>query len=133
MYPFIIGNLYSRKDIYRMIGIDENTRGGNWDTGYNKFNNDFFVFVNIGTAGRTGIDYANSFDENDKTVLHWFAKNNTHIGQPLIKEMLNPTGYLYVFTREDSNNPKFTFSGFAKAIDHLDTMPVQITWKLGKE
>jgi 5-methylcytosine-specific restriction enzyme A len=51
MYNFIVDKEYKRKDIYRVIGLPENTKGGNWDTGYNKYNNDYFIFANIGIPG----------------------------------------------------------------------------------
>lgn len=89
MYPFVVNNRYKRKDIYSIIGIPVDTKGGNWDTGYNKYNNDFFLFCNVGVPGRTGHDYGNKFIGDD---LFWYAKSKTQINQPLIKKLLNPEG-----------------------------------------
>ncbi len=41
---FEMGKQYRRRDIYRIIGISEDTKGGNWDTGYSSFGNDWFIF-----------------------------------------------------------------------------------------
>ena len=127
MYPFIIGNKYKRKDIYRIIGIIEDTKGGNWDTGYNKYKNDFFLFCNIGIPGRTGHRHADKFIGND---LIWVAKKGTHYNQPLMRELINPPGYVYIFYRTDQNSP-FLYAGTAipqKFV--IDSSPFQIIWEL---
>jgi len=126
MYDFKINNEYKRKDIYKIIGIPEDTKGGNWDTGYNLYKEDFFIFVNIDTAGRTGHDYRNKFDGDD---LIWYAKNNTRLHQPQIQKFLNPPGKIYIFWRNDDKKP-FTYGGTAKAIDFFDESPVKIIWSL---
>jgi 5-methylcytosine-specific restriction protein A len=126
MYSFAIGSQYSRKDIYRIIGIPVNTKGGNWDTGYNKFKDDYFIFANVGIAGRTGHNYANKFIGN---YFRWYAKKGTNINQPQINELLNPLGYIYIFFRNDNSHP-FTFAGTGLPISHKDLSPVEITWKL---
>ena len=36
MYYFQVDRRYTRKDVYKIIGIPVDTKGGNWDTGYNK-------------------------------------------------------------------------------------------------
>jgi hypothetical protein len=38
--PVEIGEKYRRRDIYRIIGIPEDTKGCNWDTGYNRHEDD---------------------------------------------------------------------------------------------
>lgn len=126
MYDFLVDRQYTRKDIYGLIGLPETTRGGNWDTGYNKFNNDYFIFANIGVPGRTGHDYENRFDGSD---LYWHAKSNTRLDQPQIQELLNPPRCVFVFFRRDNNSP-FTFAGTARPKSHQDTTPVQITWEI---
>jgi 5-methylcytosine-specific restriction protein A len=126
MYPFLVDEKYSRKDVYKIIGIPEDTKGGNWDTGYNKHNSDYFIFTNIETSGRTGHDYGNKFIGNN---LYWFAKTHTKISQPQIQELLNPPGYVYIFYREDNTKP-FIFAGTARPISSKDETPVQITWEI---
>lgn len=126
MQNFIVDREYTRKDVYRVIGIPENTKGGGWDTGYNKCDDDYFIFTNIGIPGRTGHDYGNRFDGSD---LYWFAKNHTKIEHPQIQELLNPPGFVYIFYRDDNNKP-FTFAGTARAKSYQNTSPVQITWEI---
>jgi 5-methylcytosine-specific restriction protein A len=126
MYPFLIDKEYSKKDIYKIIGIPIDTHGGNWDTGYNQYKDDFFLFVNIGVPGRTGNDYNNYFEGN---LLYYEAKNNTNINHPQIQRMLNPKGYIYIFYRYDNVRP-FTFAGTAIPFSHKDTTPVQIIWEI---
>jgi len=126
MYNFIVDREYSRKDVYRIIGISENTKGGNWDTGYNQYLEDFFIFANIGVPGRTGHNYDNRFDGEN---LYWFAKSETNISQPQIKKLLNPPGFVYIFYRTDSGKP-FVFAGIGVPINYKDVTPVQITWKI---
>lgn len=126
VYTFVVGDSYSRKDIYRRIGISEKTHGGNWDTGYCKHANDYFVFANIGVAGRTGHLYENSLDGN---ILKWEAKKRTRLAHKQVKELLNPPGLVYIFYRKNSRTP-FTFAGTGKAISYEDTSPVKISWCL---
>jgi 5-methylcytosine-specific restriction enzyme A len=125
LYPFIVGKAYTRRDVYRIIGINENTKGGNWETGYNKFKLDWFIFCNIGTAGRNGQDYENAFIEDD---LLWHGKNNSHIHQPTIQSMLNPSGNVYLFARDCDRDP-FTFLGNPRVKSFEDTIPVTIIWE----
>ncbi|MEG7379698.1 DUF3427 domain-containing protein [Bacillus subtilis] len=105
-HPLKIGEQYSRKDIYKIFNVPEGKQGGNWNTGYTSFNNDVFVFVNISSAGRTGHDYDNKFIGDD---LQWFGKNSHSLQNASIQSMLKPKGNIYIFTREDSNNPLFTY------------------------
>jgi|GEM_PF-3674238 len=53
-YSFIPGKEYTRKDIFRTIGLPEDTKGGNWFTGYNEYKGDFFIFCTLDGPGRTG-------------------------------------------------------------------------------
>lgn len=126
IYHFMIGRKYRRKDIYRIIGIPENTKGGSWDTGYNKYKDDWFLFCNIGIPGRTGHDYENEFIGDD---LKWFGKTGSKLAQPSIQSMLKPKGQIYIFTRTDQTGP-FTYAGAGVAIRAENTTPVQIIWRL---
>ncbi|HEU0079913.1 MAG TPA: DUF3427 domain-containing protein [Longimicrobiaceae bacterium] len=123
-YPFRQDRPYSRRDVYRMIGIPEDTKGGNWDTGYARFGEDFFVFCNVGTSGRTGHDYQNHWDGEN---LVWYAKNGTRRNQPTIQRITAPSSVVYLFWREDNQAP-FSFAGLAHAESIEDTSPVRVTW-----
>lgn len=123
---FEVGKKYSRKDIYRIINVPTELQGGNWDTGYNRYNNDWFIFANINTSGRTGHNYNNRFIGND---LEWYAKNGSKLHHKSIQLMLNPVGNIYIFAREDNNNPYFTYIGNGRVKQVFDESPVRIIWK----
>ncbi len=126
VHPFKVGQTYSRKDVYRILGLPEKTKGGNWDTGYASHGTDFFIFCGVGAPGRTGHHYGNHFD-GDRLV--WFGKTGTTKYQPMIQKMLNPEGSVYVFFREDQRNP-FTFAGLATPYSVFDQVPVKVVWNL---
>ena len=126
MYSFIVDKKYTKTEIYKIIGIPTDTHGGNWDTGYSQYKDDFFIFSNINTPGRTGHIYNNRFEEN---LFFWYAKNKTHLHNPQINLLLNPPGYVYIFYRYDNKLP-FTFAGIGTPISYQDTSPVQITWEI---
>ncbi|MBJ6360362.1 DUF3427 domain-containing protein [Paenibacillus sp. MAHUQ-46] len=123
---FVVGEFYSRKDVYQIMSVPEGKRGGNWDTGYSRFNNDCYVFANIGASGRTGHDYPNRFDGND---LVWYAKNGSKLSHNSIQSLLNPTGKVYIFVRESNDNPNFLYLGNGKVKSFRDTSPVNIVWQ----
>ena len=124
---FVVGNKYTKSDIYAICGVPANKQNGNWNTGYTNYDGDWFIFCNVGTPGRTGHDYANSFVGDE---LRWFGKTTSHIEQDSIKSLLNPDGNVFVFYREVDRDP-FTFAGIAKAASWEDTTPVEITWSFG--
>lgn len=125
---FKIGETYSKEDIYRLRNVPKEKQKGSWNTGYTKFENDIFIFTNIGVPGRTGHDYNNHWENED---LVWYAKTGTNIDQPLIKEMVNGSLNVFIFTRDDSRLP-FTFSGKAHIKSVLDESPVKIVWSFTK-
>ncbi len=127
---FIIGNIYSRKDVYKILNIPKEKQGGIWNTGYATFNNDIYIFVNVNSAGRTGHDYDNRFIGND---LQWFSKNTHSLNAPTIQSMLNPKGRIYIFTRESNKNIFFTYQGIGHVKEYDDTKPVRILWKINIE
>lgn len=126
MMPFIIGNEYSRKDIYRIINVPPEKQEGNWNTGYTLYNNDYFVFVNINSPGRTGHNYQNRFIGSK---LEWYGKKGSSINHNTIKKMLNPDGYVYIFTSENNVTPYFVFRGNGIANEYFDESPVKIIWR----
>ncbi|MGE4371250.1 MAG: HNH endonuclease, partial [Burkholderiaceae bacterium] len=105
--------------------VPEDRQGGNWNTGYTRYDDTWFIFCNIGTAGTTGHNYDNHFDGDD---LVWFAKNESHVGQPSIQSLLADDSNVLVFYREH-NKDAFTFAGKARAVGHTETVPVQIRWR----
>ncbi|WP_442949871.1 HNH endonuclease [Nostoc sp.] len=111
--------------MYRIIGLPEGKQGGNWETGYNRYKEDYFIFCNIGVAGTTGHDYNNHFIEDD---LVWFGKNRTKIQQPTIQNLIHPKGKIYIFIRSSNKEP-FIYLGLGKAKSFEATSPVKIIWK----
>ena len=127
---FQLNKKYKRSDVLDLIGVpkDENGhRGGVYTTGYFKFENAYYLFVNIGIEGRTGHDYDNKFLSDDE--IYWFTKSNAKMGQSQIQELLNPKTSINLFYRED-NRDDFTYFGKVKAVSYQDTKPVQITWRI---
>lgn len=102
----------------------ERRKGGNWATGYDKWAGEFFVFCNIGIAGRSGHDYANRWDGK---TLHWFAKNGSRLGQPVIDEMIAGNAPVHVFWR-GKDRAAFTYAGRATALTVYDQSPVAVVW-----
>lgn len=124
LYYFRIGQTYTRRDIYKIIGISENTKGGNWDTGYNQYKGDWFIFCNVGTPGRTGHNYGNTLLGD---TLVWYGKTRSRLYHPSIQPMINPSTRVYVFAREDNSSP-FIYLGLGKSKLADDTSPVKIIW-----
>lgn len=122
---FQIGQEYSRKDIYSILAVPVSQQEGNWNTGYTQYNNQYFIFANVGVPGRTGQNHNNSFKNG---MLQWNAKSATHVKQPTIQKMIGNDYVVHIFTREDSNNTKFTYQGIGHAIEVDDTTPVKVLW-----
>ena len=121
------GLTYTKKDIYSILNVPSEQQRGNWDTGYNFYADDTFIFANVNVAGRTGHNYDNHWEGND---FVWFGKTGSHIAQPSIQRLLNPTGKIYIFTRTDDRAP-FYFEGEGQAIVHSGSNPISITWGFG--
>ncbi len=125
-YPFKVGKHYTKRDIYRICKVPKNKQKGNWNTGYNQYNGCWFIFCNIGTAGRTGHDYENRFVGGD---LVWYGKNRSSLQQKSIQSLLSNETTKLIFYREDSRAP-FIYAGEGKPKEFKETVPVQITWEI---
>src|SRR5690242_11188901 len=93
---FKVGNSYTKHDIYKILNVPVERQKGAWDTGYRKYEDGFYIFANIGVAGRTGHDYDNHWEEES---LVWYAKTGTTIHQPIIQELLSNITTVNIFTR----------------------------------
>ena len=62
---FIKGEAYSRDDIHQLYFQKPLPKKGtgNWLTGYVRVEDELVVFVNINTAGKTGHDFDNQYDQ----------------------------------------------------------------------
>lgn len=124
-FPFVIGEEYSRKNVKAIIKHPEpESTSGNWGGGYPSFEGCYFVFANLGTAGRTGHDYPNLL-VNDR--LYWFS-NGASIHTPSLKSMISGKNEVYIFTRENSSNVNFVFQGLGYVKDYEDTKPAHVVW-----
>jgi hypothetical protein len=119
---FEVGALYSRPEIAELLGLPA-PRGGNWDTGYARVREEFFVFANVGSKGRTGHDYPNRWDGKQ---LVWSGKAGTKLGQKEITAMLSG-GTVHIFWRAAERAP-FTYAGIGTPIEVEDTTPVRVRW-----
>lgn len=119
------GQLHTRADVAEMIGLPQKLRhGGQWDTGYSRWNDEFFIFCNVGIPGTTGHDYPNRWD--GKTLL-WSGKTGSRAGQPFMAEMLSGRQPVHLFWRGAVRQP-FTYAGVATPTEVIDTVPVQVRW-----
>ena len=78
---FEVNKTYTRKDIYEILDIPEDKRDGDWQNGYHREGNDYFIFCNIGIAG-SGHDYDNHFVGD---TLVWYGKPNLTLANKLYK------------------------------------------------
>lgn len=122
-FKFEVGREYARAEVFEVLGIPD-PKGGPFYTGYAEFRGSWFVFCGVGTAGRTGHDYQNRFDDDD---LLWYGKTTSAIHQKSIRELIAPGADVYIFYRSEERSP-FTFAGNARAKSWQATRPVQITW-----
>ncbi|MEN0642310.1 DUF3427 domain-containing protein [Alkalicoccobacillus gibsonii] len=126
---FIKNKQYSRKDIFSILNLPEQS-GGNWMTGFNSYNNEFYIFANINSAGRTGHDYDNRFIGDE---LQWYGKRNYSIDTPTIKSIINPNRVIHVFTRENSKDVYFIYQGMGRVKEYFDSKPVRFLLEFGDE
>ncbi|QSQ19294.1 HNH endonuclease [Pyxidicoccus parkwayensis] len=130
-HPFDIGARYSRSDVRRLLGDKQwQDQGGKWATGYVRSDGRYIIFANIETAGRTGHDYSNRWDEQAQE-LEWSGKPGARVGQPLIDGMLAASGQVLLFTRHDSRE-LFVFRGCGVAKSIQNTASVRVTWAIAK-
>ena len=121
---FSIEKEYTKKDIYRLLSVPIESQKGSWDTGYRTYNGEIYIFTNIGTAGRTGVNHGNYW-LNDNLV--WFGKSTSHVQQNLIKMMISNEVNTHIFFRNDSTKD-FTYKGLGRAVSFEGSKPVKIIW-----
>lgn len=127
---YTVGATYTRNDIYEILGLPEAERGGDWLNGYHRHENDYYIFCNIGIAGRTGHDYDNHW-EGEKLI--WHGKTKSHFGQQTIQNLISGDYRVLVFYRGEDRSP-FTFAGIGHPIPHYDIEhPARIDWAFGSE
>ena len=116
---FKIGSKYSRKDVGEIYFPGEGRpKGGAWDTGYVRVQNDLIIFMNIDIPGTTGHDLDNKYDEENGTIT-WFGKPKSHSSQPTFKKLLSREYTPHFFARWD-NKPTFKYLGIGNIIKYED-------------
>jgi hypothetical protein len=123
---FEVGKAYTREEVAAQVGNNDYQGGGSWDTGYAFFNGEFFIFCNVGIAGRTGHKYPNRWDDGR---LVWSTKPGTRLGQPQIERLISGQVPVHVFWRGQDRQP-FTYAGLAVAESVNDVSPAEVTWLL---
>ena len=118
------GQTYTRGEVADAIDLPSGRRVGNWATGYASWQGEFFVFCNVGVAGRTGHDYPNKWEGSELT---WFGKGPSHRSQPQIKKMTSGESPVHVFWRSSDRSP-FTYAGIGKAAAISASTPVKVKW-----
>ncbi len=123
---FVLGQLYTKRDIYKILNVPSQKQRGEWDKGYRSYEGNIFIFSNINIPGRTGHDYNNYWDGD---LFVWEATNQSHLNQPQIIRMVSPPPgqKIFLFTRTDDRSP-FTYEGNVVARKYFDTKPVKIVW-----
>lgn len=124
MLTFERGHKYSRPELKVIAGLSRSAKGGNWDTGIVEQAQEFLIFANVGTRGRTGHDYGNRWEDES---LRWYHKNGSHLGWRSVRRLLEPGRRVHIFWRT-SNESAFEYAGTAKAAEIADTSPVEIQW-----
>jgi 5-methylcytosine-specific restriction protein A len=119
---------YTRGDVLAALGLPD-PGGGQWYTGLARQGDDHFIFCGVGVGGRTGHNYENHFDGPD---LEWRGRTGSSVHQPSIQALLNGTGKVHVFFRDDDRAP-FTYAGIARAIAVRDTTPVEVRWSFRQD
>lgn len=123
---FRVGATYTRNDIYRVVGVADDAQGGDWDTGYHRHNDEWFIFCTVGQPGRTGHDYPNRFEGND---LIWTARSGARWDHPSVQSLLSGEYPVHVFFRLADREP-FTYAGLGHAVAvEKDRVPVGVRWR----
>ena len=126
--PFVVGQQYTRQDVYGLMDVPEDKRRGNWETGYTRWGNDLFMFPTVGSAATGGYDYDNGWEGD---IFRWFAKEHTTLDQPQIQWILKEAERVFIFTRPAVRNP-FTFEGLGTPISWEEQSPVLIRWQVDR-
>jgi hypothetical protein len=126
---FKVGEQYTRKDIYMILNIPTHRQGGDWQNGYHREEFDYYIFCNVGVAGRTGHDYDNHFEGNK---LVWHGKTKSHFQQPTIRNLLSKKYRKLIFFRYNDYDP-FTYAGVGSPIPHYEIeKPARIDWEFNE-
>jgi 5-methylcytosine-specific restriction protein A len=124
MLKFERGSKYTRPAVKEHAGLSREAKGGNWDTGVVEHDDEFLIFANIGTEGRTGHNYGNCWEGS---CLRWYHKTGSHLAWQSVQRLLQPGRGVHVFWRTSNESP-FEYAGAAAAVEIVDSTPVQVLW-----
>lgn len=121
--PLEIGNSYSRAEVFGRLTGNPYIKG-NRSIGVVREGQFLLAFANIGVPGRTGHDFPNTYDPDDKK-MRWYGQPHAHSGQELMAAIISGTLRLLVFTRTE-NKADWTFRGQAQVDGYRDGVEVVI-------
>jgi 5-methylcytosine-specific restriction enzyme A len=124
LYQFTVGSRYTRSQVADRIELEAEKAKGDWLTGYTVQQGAFFIFCNVGAAGRTGHDYPNYF-EGER--LRWTGRTASRLDQPRSRQLLSGGHEVYVFFRSGDRDP-FEFAGLGTAVEQEDGPPIRVLW-----
>ena len=122
--PLVVGQMYTRVEVQQTIGVPNPTHQGKWGTGYTQHGGEFYIFANIGGAGRTGHDYPNEWDGD---VFNWCGKPKTTASQPQMRALLEPGTRSHIFTRHGDRD-RFIYYGVGIPTAPRGEHPLMVTW-----
>ena len=126
---FVVGELYTRKEIFGRLSLPTEQNGGAWFTGHVEHEGAHYIFCGVQTIGRTGHDYDNRIIGDD---LLWHARSGSRLNQPSIQALISPVAVVRVFYRQSDRAP-FTYAGQAKADRTWDENPVGVLWSFSDD
>jgi 5-methylcytosine-specific restriction protein A len=126
---FIIGQEYTKRDIYSILSVPENKQRGEWDKGCRFYENMFFIFANVGVAGRTQHNYPNNWT---KEGFEWYGQTQSSLHKPQIRKLISGNFLVHIFTRNDNLAP-FKYEGNGVVLRFEDTIPIKIIWALNSD
>ena len=126
---FKVGSSYHRDDIHMMYFNKKvpKTGTGEWTTGYahvpgtNPEIKDLIIFLNINIPGKTGHDYKNKFNEDEKTI-EWYGKSRSKSTQPTFTNLKNKKSIGHFFARWNQE-PYWYYLGVGKNYHFEDDYP----------
>ena len=81
---FIVEREYTKKDIYKIVDVPKDRQKGHWNNGSCCYNEDVFIFANVGSSGQNGIDHGNYWDKNN---FVWFGVAKSNQNYKIIKKI----------------------------------------------
>lgn len=123
MSNFVKGGLYKREHIWAQLGLTD-TKGGKWATGHVTHDEEHFLFVGVGTGGRTGQNYNNSFFGDQ---LIWHPQDGANLSTGRMPYLTSGKAVVHVFFRMNDRGP-FTYAGRGRPASVKAGPPIEIAW-----